>query len=429
MIWRRKLKYTLQAILLFLIFNFLVGPSTLPINDPISDIRAFTRPVEFNYVSWTIDAIVIKASQMSLNAVDFLNLEAQRQVVLDYLALVESIQRAEGQLYLVLGDPNLDDAESTAAELRDELKDLYAQRAQLGPLAESVIQNMVAATTSEMGFNIGDQAFPPVLYRSTPLPWALIVSPRDEIRQYAHISLDTDLTIDDHIILEDQISTSLDYSTLVVPVGGIGTYPTMVSQTRNLNWLVEVVSHEWIHNYLTIKPLGLRYGGSPELRTMNETTASIAGTEIGKAVIIKFFPEFAPPPPPESEEDEEETQPPPPPDDPPAFDFRAEMFETRVTVDTLLEEGKIEEAETYMEERRLFLWEHGYRIRKLNQAYFAFYGAYADVAYGAAGADPVGAAVRDLRAQSDSLIKFVSSIARLTSFEDLLDLLRETTIP
>ena len=50
---------------------------------------------------------------------------------------------------------------------------------------------------------------------------------------------------------------------------------------------------------------------------------------------------------------------PQPPPEPPAFDFRAEMFETRETVDKLLEEGKIEEAETYMEERRLFLWDSG----------------------------------------------------------------------
>ncbi len=71
---------------------------------------------------------------------------------------------------------------------------------------------------------------------------------------------------------------------------------------------------------------------------------------------------------------------------------------TRVTVDELLAEGKIEEAEAYMEARRVFFWENGYLIRKINQAYFAFYGAYADQPGGEAGEDPVGAAVRELRA-------------------------------
>ena len=49
-----------------------------------------------------------------------------------------------------------------------------------------------------------------------------------------------------------------------------------------------------------------------------------------------------------------------------------------------------------MEQRRQLFVENGYYIRKLNQAYFAFYGAYADVPGGAAGEDPVGPAVRAL---------------------------------
>jgi hypothetical protein len=95
------------------------------------------------------------------------------------------------------------------------------------------------------------------------------------------------------------------------------------------------------------------------------------------------------------------------------------MHETRVKADELLAQGKIAEAETYMEERRLFFWENGYLLRKLNQAYFAFHGAYADVPGGAAGEDPVGPAVRALREQSDSLAEFVKTIAWMTSFEEL----------
>ena len=63
--------------------------------------------------------------------------------------------------------------------------------------------------------------------------------------------------------------------------------------------------------------------------------------------------------------------------DPNAFDFNAHMRETRQHTEKLLEEGRIAEAESYMEERRLELLERGYRIRKINQAFFAFYGSYA----------------------------------------------------
>jgi hypothetical protein len=253
-----------------------------------------------------------------------------------------------------------------------------------------------------------------VLYHSTPLPTALIVSPRDEIRQDANISLQTELSADERSALEERIDSALDVSSLVVNIGGVGVYPTMVVQTSDLNFLAEVVAHEWVHNFLTLRPLGINYLTSPELRTMNETAASIAGNEIGSLVIEQFYPELVPPPPAPT---------PTPglvePAEPPAFDFREEMRITRVTVDQLLAEGKIEEAEAYMEDRRIFFWENGYRIRKINQAYFAFHGAYADQPGGEAGEDPVGAAVRDLRAQSTSLADFLKRISWMTSFEQL----------
>ena len=95
------------------------------------------------------------------------------------------------------------------------------------------------------------------------------------------------------------------------------------------------------------------------------------------------------------------------------------MHETRVTTDEMLAAGKIEEAEAYMDARREIFWQNGYAIRKLNQAYFAFYGAYADVPGGPAGEDPVGPAVRALRTQSESLADFVNRISWMTSFEQL----------
>ena len=104
-----------------------------------------------------------------------------------------------------------------------------------------------------------------------------------------------------------------------------------------------------MHHYLTPRPLGWSYEASPDARTINETVASIVGGEAGRKMVARYYPEFLPPEPdPMPEEPEEET----PPPEPPPFDFRAEMRETRVRADELLAEGQIEEAETYMEERR-----------------------------------------------------------------------------
>jgi len=258
---------------------------------------------------------------------------------------------------------------------------------------------------------------PPVRYHATPLPQALIISPREVIRQDANISLQTSMTLEQAIELENKVSSEMGVSALVEQIGGVGTYPTMVEETSDIVWLSEVIAHEWIHNYLQITPLGLNYDTSPETRTMNETTANMAGKEIRYALLVKYYPEYAPEPDPiimpdESEKPENESE-------PPAFDFRAEMHETRIKVDELLAVGKITEAEKYMDERRELFWQNGYVIRKLNQAYFAFHGAYADSPRGAAGKDPVGPAVRQLRADSKNLAEFLKKISRMSTFEQL----------
>jgi hypothetical protein len=385
--------------------------------DPVARARVFTRPLEFNYLNWALDALSIKIGQMALGSEKYLSEETRRQLVIEYLKLVWQIQIGEAQLQDIYADPHINDPLAASSELHDQLDHLRGQRDRLAPMAEAILQAQISAVASKEGLTLGGQAIPPVLYHSTPLPWALIISPRDVIRQDGDISLVPRLTVEDHVALEERVDSALDVSSLVVGIGGVGLYPTMVAQTSNLNWLSEVIAHEWVHNFLTLRPLGMNYLRSPELRTMNETAASIAGKELGRRVLEAYYPELLPP---ETPAQPEDTAPPPTPVEPPAFDFYKEMRETRVTADKLLADGKIEEAEQYMEERRVIFWDHGYHLRKLNQAYFAFHGAYADhPGGGAAGEDPVGAAVRALRRQSDSLEEFLKRIAWMSSFSQL----------
>jgi hypothetical protein len=124
---------------------------------------------------------------------------------------------------------------------------------------------------------------------------------------------------------------------------------------------------------------------------------------------------------------------PPPARDPKAFSVGNALYETRVKVEGLLgearslkeagqqveAEAKIVEAEQYMEERRQFINTQGYGIRKLNQAYFAFYGAYADQPGGAAGTDPTGPNVVALRAYSPGLRQFLDRVSGIITLEDL----------
>ncbi len=167
----------------------------------------------------------------------------------------------------------------------------------------------------------------------------------------------------------------------------------MIMESSWLNWVVEAISHEWTHIYLYFTPLGQQYEISGDMRTINETTADLTGKAIGAMVIRQYYPELVPPPPAPAPAVSSAPTPAP---QPPAFDYSHEMYVTRVEADRLLAAGKIDEAEAYMEARRVFIMQHvadqGITIRRLNQAFFAFYGTYADTP-GERGEDPVGPAV------------------------------------
>ena len=98
------------------------------------------------------------------------------------------------------------------------------------------------------------------------------------------------------------------------------------------------------------------------------------------------------------------------------FDFDREMREIREAVDAYLAKREIEQAEEFMEQKRQYLASTGYYIRKLNQAYFAFYGAYADRP---AFISPIGLELKQLRSQSASLKDFLNTVAAMTSRQEL----------
>ena len=390
--------------------------STLLPADPEERIRVYTRDQEFDYVEWMLAALNLKVQQAGLAPARYLDEAEQKKLVYDYLDLVASTDRLSYQIAKIYADPRVQDAKRASADLRKQRNQGLARQQQWGPLAEQVIQGQVAQMLAGSGLTLLGQPIPAVLYHVTPLPYALIVSPRDHIEQEENISLVPGLTLEERVKIEDQVAKNLDKSALVVGIGGVGVYPTMVMSTADLNWLTDTVAHEWTHNYLILRPLGLSYEDSPELRTINETTASIVGGEVGRMVMARYYPERLPP-----EEKPAEPNKPQPTPDPNAFSFNKEMRTTRLKVDDLLKQGQLDEAEAYMEQRRAFFWDNGYLIRKLNQAYFAFYGAYNDQPGGAgsAGRDPVGPAVQALRQQSSSLADFLNRISWISSFGEL----------
>lgn len=421
----QKILRGLEITVILIILASATGYSNPSLTNPIEKIRAYTRNIEFDYVEWMSNAVIIKIRTASLNLPYNIERATQKEIVDEYLRVTQIILEKENLLSQIYADPNIDDKETFSQDLRNELNNYYLRQKEIAPLAESILQSQVTDVLAEIGLTSAGQPIPNVWYHSTRLPWALIVSPRDKIEQTANISLSMNLTVDEHALLESEIDKNLNSSSLVVPIGGVGVYPTMVARTTNLEWLLSTIAHEWIHNYLMFRPLGIYYSDSPETRTINETTASIAGDEIGLLMLEKFYPERLTASSPDPNLVSEPQDIPNPNDIPrPPFDFREQMYITRINTDILLAEGKIDEAEAYMEERRQVFLRNGYLLRKINQAYFAFYGAYADSPGGAAGEDPIGPAVRKLREQSDSLAEFVKAVAWITSLEELKEELK-----
>lgn len=252
--------------------------------------------------------------------------------------------------------------------------------------------------------------WPPVDFAYDLPPYLLILSRRDRIETVSTTLLRSDLSAAEIQRLE-QVGERRGYSALVVRVGGVATYPSVVEEDDNYSGTLELISHEWTHQYLFFHPLGVRYFQSPELTAINETIASIVGQEFAARIRARY-PLPAPPPVSHSSA--------PPPD--PAIDFNRTMHQLRLEVDALLAQGKVAEAQQRMDDTQRFLAQHGYYIRRINQAYFAFYGTYAD---SPASSNPLGAQLVSLRGRYRTLGDFVRSVQDLTGPRELQQLLSE----
>lgn len=292
---------------------------------------------------------------------------------------------------------------------------IEARLVRLRPGVERAIEARVSRALEKAGFSadLGGLRFvlPPVLFRFESPPALLVVSPRDRIEEMATVLLRPDTTLQEAEGLEDRIARQ-GYSALVTTIGGLGVYPSMVPESSDIRWTLRTVAHEWAHQFFALRPLGWRYALGAErddrMVAVNETAADIIGKEIGDALYQEYSAETRGALPPSAPED---------------LQFRTRMREIRMEVDRLLAQGKVDEAERYMEDARRHLEAEGYRIRKLNQAYFAFYGSYSDqISLGGAKGDDVGARLRRLREISATLGDFGWVVSSVGSYDDLLRL-------
>ena len=337
----------------------------------------------------------------------------------EYLLTARLVQKEEDRLegrYLRRGTATA--LGSGGRELpgsREYLDELVETREGLRASAEEATEAEISAVLEQEGLDsrLG-LIFPPVDLRFGRPPTILITSPRDRIRVIGSLLLEPDLDVFERDRLEKKLLQEHDLSALVDDLAGLATYPTLVSELHTLRALLLIGAHEWLHAYFFFRPLGRGYWSSQEMVTINETVADLAGREIGDAAFARMGGDLSISASRYLSGEERDPI------------FTREMRQTRQGVDKLLSEGKVEEAEEYMKARWWFLRLGGYRLRKLNQAYFAFRGRYAE---GSASVSPIGDQNKELRSLLPDVGSFVRAVSRVSSPQDLPELIEELKAP
>lgn len=376
-------------------------------------VSAATRGQRFDLAAWTVNAVAGKLGDAASNPTAGLTEAAAAQMVREWLQTAQRAGQLASQIERTYADPATADPAAATAAQRAELAAIRQQLSAEASVVEAILEQQLTEIVRTEGLTSAGLVWPPVRMSFSEPPHLLVVSPRDRIERLRSVDLLPDLDSAGRAAVEQAIAENENLSAYVTGIGGYGVYPTMVIDRYGLPWTAETVAHEWIHNYLAFRPLGWSFLQGGESVVINETVASIAGEELGRALLARYYPDLLPPPPPpvqSLEEIEEQTG------QPAAFEFGPQMRATRLVVDELLAGGYVAEAEAFMEARRRTFAENGYLLRVLNQAYFAFHGSYAT---GAASSDPIGPKLTRLRELSPSLQAFMQTVEQLTSVAEL----------
>ena len=367
-------------------------------------LRSIVKPYRFSIAKWEFRTIPHEVSEWIFGRSE--EVDDEVRIITEYFHSVERIKALKSEIEAV----NAGHKQGDLASLGTELNELQEKRAALDEVVEGITGKQIKEALAQQGiFNpiIGLKvSFPPLIFKLDKPPHLLVISLRDRIESIRQITLLPSISLKDMEAVEAEVD-KLGVSSLVVELGGFATYPSFVTNDASLRFTLDTVAEEWLHQYLVFKPLGFRHlvARDYEISTISETLASMVSKEIGAIVFEKYYVEY------ESRQNRVVES---------EFDFNREMREIRRAVDQYLARGEIKQAEEFMEQKRQYLASKGYYIRKLNQAYFAFHGAYADRP---TSISPIGLELKELRRRSASLKDFLDTAAAMTSRQELRDIL------
>ena len=391
---RRALAYLVLAVVV------LFSSQGEYILSPLDEVAA---PYRWNIVSWEAGNFLSKWNYRLLEAMPWHQDSTKDGTVLEeYFGLTQEIGEVERLVERLLVEAQGD--ELAVEKAQRSLETLRKRQSRLKSQAEEKLEAQISAVLNEEDFEsrIG-LIWPPVDAEFVSSPTVLVVSPREVIHRQETLTLKPNLKVEDKEALEEKVFGEQNLSALVVNIGGIATYPSIVPPKGGLRFALVTASHEWLHQYWFFRPLGWNYWRDADTTSLNETAADLAGREIGERVYeavtgIKLSEAGVI----SSEENG-------------GFHFGEEMRKTRLRTDEFLAQSRIQEAEAYMEERRRLFVENGFVIRKLNQAYFAFYGTYA---FNPASVSPINDELMQFRASVDTVGEFIREVSQFSSYDE-----------
>ncbi len=400
-----------------------VGGGCAPKESLDARLSEIVKPYAFSVLTWELKALADEATRVIRGNKES---EGEVQTVRDFFRLGSRIDTLNHRIEAIRAGR----ASGNIALLETEIATLEKQRLVTRDTVSQTIARQIQTVLSDEGihnpFTDWKINFPRVSFRLEKPPHVLVISPRSEIFFLKGFAMKQEMSVAEMEEIEAK-ADSENVSSLVLVPGGLATYPSIIDDSADLHYTIQVVTLEWMHHYLAFTPLGFHFLLSLtglrtdyDIHVMNETVAHMVGEEISNKVYERYYSTlsslYATATPTAAGE---------------TFDFEAEMREIRLTVENYLRRGQIEQAEQYMNDKRDYLESKGHYIRKLNQAYFAFHDSYADthehdttmrlginIVYTPA-TDDIGTGLQKLRNQAPSLKDFLARVAIMTGVEDL----------
>ena len=243
--------------------------------------------------------------------------------------------------------------------------------------------------------------FPKVRFKLDATPNVLIISPKNNIKLTYSILLKQNLTIKEKETIENQIEEKFNVSAIILNIGGIAFYPSLIPKDIDNNKIIKNIIHEWLHQYLVLYDLGQNIYKDNQMLALNETIVSYVSEELARNIIG------------EAQATNIKSN--------KINSFNAQIRFTRSITDNLLAKNKIDMAEKFMLSQTSKLNYQGYQIRKINQAYFAFYNSYGTTPQSTNNILPKLKCIRTKNLKLHEFINKVKNIDDFAKFENILN--------